>query len=284
MTGSSAAAARRPRRLVLGLAGACHPAPALVVTTVSVLLAAGVGLSTGRVALLGLAVLTGQLSIGWSNDRIDAARDRATGQADKPAATGRVPVEAVAAAAGLALVSTVVLSLLLGPLAGAVALAGVAMGWAYNLGLKATVWSGATYLLAFATVPTVPYLALPGHPWPPWWAPVAGALLGFGAHFANVLPDLRDDAATGVRGLPQRLGPRAGVVVMACALAAASVVLGFGPAAASLAFALTASAVGIAGAAAATVAAVVAPESPVAFRITMAMAVVDVGMLIAAIA
>ncbi|MGH3680824.1 MAG: UbiA family prenyltransferase, partial [Natronosporangium sp.] len=27
-----------------------------------------------------------------------------------------------------------------------------------------------------------------------------------GAHFANVLPDLADDAATGVRGLPHRLG------------------------------------------------------------------------------
>ena len=38
--------------------------------------------------------------------------------------------------------------------------------------------------------------------------PVAGALLGVGAHLVNALPDLADDEATGVRGLPHRLGPR----------------------------------------------------------------------------
>src|SRR3712207_7375206 len=32
--------------------------------------------------------------------------------------------------------------------------------------------------------------------------------LGVGAHLLNVLPDLEDDAATGVRGLPHVLGPR----------------------------------------------------------------------------
>jgi 4-hydroxybenzoate polyprenyltransferase len=34
---------------------------------------------------------------------------------------------------------------------------------------------------------------------------IAAALLGLGAHFVNVLPDLADDHATGVRGLPHRL-------------------------------------------------------------------------------
>jgi 1,4-dihydroxy-2-naphthoate octaprenyltransferase len=51
----------------------------------------------------------------------------------------------------------------------------------------------------------------------------AGALLGVGAHLLNVLPDLADDAATGVRGLPHRLGARlsrlaaAGVLLLASA-------------------------------------------------------------------
>jgi 4-hydroxybenzoate polyprenyltransferase len=112
---------------------------------------------------------------------------------------------------------------------------------------------------------------------------VVGALLGFGAHFANVLPDLRADAATGVRGLPHRLGPRAGVVVMAISLAAASVVLGFGPESASTAFALTASAAGILGAVASATAAARAPDSPVAFRITLAIALLDVALLIAVV-
>ena len=37
----------------------------------------------------------------------------------------------------------------------------------------------------------------------------AAAALGSAAHFVNVLPDLADDAATGVHGLPHRLGPLA---------------------------------------------------------------------------
>jgi 4-hydroxybenzoate polyprenyltransferase len=281
MTGAVEAARVRPRELVRGLAGACHPAPTVAVTTVSVLLAAGVGLSAGRVVMLGAAVLTGQLSIGWSNDRIDATRDVTTGRSDKPVAAGQVPLAVVAAAAASALVATIVLSAFLGARPAAAALTLVAAGWAYNLGLKSTALSGVPYIIGFGALPAVPYLALPGHPWPPWWAPVTGALLGFGAHFANVLPDLRDDEATGVRGLPQRLGPRAGVIVMAAALAAASVVLGFGPAAASIAFALAASSVGIIGAVVAAVAATRNPDGPAAFRITLLIAVLDVGLLIA---
>ena len=42
--------------------------------------------------------------------------------------------------------------------------------------------------------------------WPAWWVMVAGAALGAGAHFANAIPDLDDDRATGVTGLPHRLG------------------------------------------------------------------------------
>ncbi len=247
---------------------------------VAVVLAAGTGLDVGRVALLGAAVLTGQLSIGWSNDWIDAARDRAVGRTDKPVAAGTVPVGLIAVAASTALAATIVLSILLGLSAAAALLIGVAAGWAYNLGLKSTIWSGATYLLAFGALPVAPYVALPGQPWPPWWIPVVGALLGFGAHFANVLPDLRSDAETGVRGLPHRLGPGAGVIVMAVALAAASVILGFAPATMSVIFALAVSAAGIALAAATAMAAIRAPRSPVAFRLTIVIAILDVMLLI----
>lgn len=42
---------------------------------------------------------------------------------------------------------------------------------------------------------------------------VADALLGVGAHVANTLPDLDDDAATGVHGLPHRIGRTASSAV-----------------------------------------------------------------------
>src|SRR5664279_1994312 len=270
MTGSAPASRMRTRRVVLGLAGACHPAPTVAVTTVAVLLAGGVGLGLRQVLLFGAAVLTGQLSIGWSNDRIDAARDLATGREDKPAAAGRVPLPILSAAAGLALVATAGFSVALGARAATAALTLVAAGWAYNLGVKATVLSGLAYIIGFGALPAAPYLALPGHPWPPWWAPTTGALLGLGAHFANVLPDLRDDAATGVRGLPQRLGPRLGVLVMAIALAAASIVLGFGPVRASVAFGVVVASLGVLAGAIAVLLAIRRPDGGAAFRVTLA--------------
>lgn len=270
----------RRAQLVRGLAAACHPAPTVAVTAVAVALAIGVGLSAARVVVVGAAVLTGQLSIGWSNDAIDAARDERTGRADKPVAAGRVPVGVVRRAAAAALVATIALSGLLGLAAGACALALVAAGWAYNLGLKSTVWSGAAYLVGFAALPAAPYLARPARAWPSWWVPAAGALLGLGAHFANVLPDLGDDAATGVRGLPHRLGRRGSVIALALSLAAASVVVGLGPSNASATFTAVACAVGIAGAAAVVIAAVLRPDSPAAFRVALVLAVADVALIV----
>ena len=54
---------------------------------------------------------------------------------------------------------------------------------------------------------------------------VAGGALGAAAHLANVAPDLEDDLATGVRGLPHRLGPRVSAVACALLLGGASIVL-----------------------------------------------------------
>lgn len=268
--------------MLRGLVGSCHPVPTVAVTLIAMLLAVGVGLGLLRVLLVGAAVCTGQLSIGWSNDRIDAARDAATARRDKPAATGVLPLNVLTASAALALVATVVLSLTLGWRAGIAALILVAAGWSYNLGLKATVLSGLAYVVGFGALPAVAYLALPGHQWPPWWAPVTGALLGLGAHLANVLPDLRDDAATGVRGLPHRLGPRASMAVMALVLAAASLIAVLGPARTPTALGWTAATLGAVVAAASAVLGIRHPGSGVAFYGLLAVALLDVVLFVLA--
>lgn len=278
-TGS--APSRRPGRApVLALLASCHPVPTAGVTLVSVLLGAAVGLGAGRVVLVGLAVLTGQLSIGWSNDAIDAGRDAAAVRADKPAAAGRISRRALTRAAGAALVATVALSVLVGGWAAVALLTLVAAGWAYNLGLKATLASGLAYVIGFGAFAAAPYWARPGHHGPPWWVPVTGALLGLGAHFANVLPDLRADAATGVRGLPQRLGAERSTSVMALALAAAAVVLALGPSRPA-AVAVGAVVVGVGAAVAVAVLARRRPDSPAAFRLVVLLAVFDVGLVLA---
>jgi 4-hydroxybenzoate polyprenyltransferase len=222
--------AARTSSLLRALALATHPGPAVAVTTVATLLAVASGTPAGRTALVCAAVLAGQASIGWSNDWLDADRDRAVARADKPVVQGAV---SPALLRGLALGSAalaVALSLLLGLAPGLLLLLLVASGWAYNAGLKRTIWSGAGYVVGFGALPAGVVAAAPGDAAAPWWLVVAGAALGGAAHLANVAPDLEDDLATGVRGLPHRFGAGVSAVSGAALLAAASLVLVLGPA------------------------------------------------------
>lgn len=215
--------------MVAGLARGCHPGPTVAVTALVTALAAAAGQDAGGCLLVALAVLSGQLSIGWCNDAADAGRDAAAGRADKPAVDGTITPRALWVAAAVALVCCVPLSLASGVLAGSAHLLGVLAAWAYDLGLKATVLSWAPYAVGFGVLPGFVTLGLPGEPWPAWWATAAAALLGVGAHLANVLPDLADDLATGVRGWPQRLGAARLRALLPLPLLAATCLLVFGP-------------------------------------------------------
>lgn len=208
-----------------GLLMACHPGPAATVTVLVAVLAVAAGHDGRTCLLVAAAVLAGQLSVGWSNDAVDAARDRAAGRYGKPVVSGSVGEGTVWGAAAVALGLAVPLSLACGPLAGGVHLAAVVAAWAYNLGVKATVLSWLPYAAAFAAVPAFVTLSLPGSPWPAWWAMAAGALVGVGAHLGNVLPDIGSDLVTGVRGWPQRLGPARVRLLLPVPLVAASAVL-----------------------------------------------------------
>jgi 4-hydroxybenzoate polyprenyltransferase len=260
---------------------ACHPVPTVAVTVMTTGLAAGAGNDAGTCLLAGLAVVTGQLSIGWSNDALDARRDAAVGRADKPVATGAVSPRTVAIAAAIALAVTVPASLTLGWRAGLAQLVGVACGWAYNLGLKSTVWSWLPFAIAFGLLPAVATYALPDPVAPPWWAWAAGALVGVSAHLGNVLPDLAEDEATGVRGLPHRLGATVTATLGLGAALAASVLVVVAPDS-------TPSRWAWAGVAAAAVIAVAAflvvrrrPSSEAAFYATMFVAAIGVVLLAA---
>ena len=112
--------------------------------------------------------------------------------------------------AAIAVPASLALAAALGPVSLAIDAAMTAVAWSYNLGLKSTVWSGASYAVAFGLLPSFAASALPGHPLARWPVTAAAALLGLGAHFANVLPDLAADERNGVRGLPQRLAARSG--------------------------------------------------------------------------
>lgn len=220
---------RHRHRVLVGLVLACHPLPTLAVTALATTYAASVGRGVSGSLLVAITVLVGQLSIGWCNDAVDAGRDLRAGRQDKPVATGVVPRVVVGRAAAIALLLSLPLSLASGLLAGAVQLLVVAAGWAYDLGVKRTVLSWAPYAVAFAALPAFASLGLPGAPWPPWWVMAAGALLGVGAHLANVLPDIEADVADDIRGLPQRLGRRATSLLTPVPLVLATVALVVAP-------------------------------------------------------
>ena len=213
------------RALVL----ATHAGPAVAVTTVATLLAVAAGVGPGRTALLLVAVLAGQASIGWSNDWLDAGRDRAVARPDKPVVQGAVAPSTLRGAALAAAALAVVTSLALGVVPGVLLLVLVASGWAYNAGLKQTAASVVPYATGFGALPAGVVAAAPGTPPAPWWLVAAGGALGAAAHFANVAPDLEDDLATGVRGLPHRLGAVPSAVAGAVLLGAAVAVLVLGP-------------------------------------------------------
>ncbi|MGY1724617.1 UbiA family prenyltransferase [Blastococcus sp. SYSU DS0533] len=223
------AGAARPGATTRALVRATHLGPTVAVTTVATLLAVAADVPPARTALLCVAVLAGQASIGWSNDWLDADRDRAVARADKPVVQGAVAPATLRSAALAAAATTVVLSLVLGLVPGALLLLLVASGWAYNAGLKRTAWSGAGYVVGFGALPAGVVAAAPGTPAPPWWLVAAGAALGGAAHLANVAPDLEEDLATGVRGLPHRLGARVSAGCGALLLAGATLVLVLGP-------------------------------------------------------
>ena len=227
--GPAAVTPRQPLPAAAGLLRACHPEPTAAVTVLVTALAAASGRGTLGCLLVGSAVLTGQLSVGWCNDLVDLERDTAAGRRDKPLVAGVPAARTAAVAAGCALALCVLLSFANGFAAGLAHLAGVTAAWAYNLGVKRTAASWLPYALAFGLLPAFVTLGLPGSPWPPAWSTAAGALLGVGAHFTNVLPDIDADLAAGVRGLPQRLGRRVTRTLAPLPLLAASAVLVLGP-------------------------------------------------------
>ncbi|MDT0268453.1 UbiA family prenyltransferase [Streptomyces sp. DSM 44915] len=206
-------------------ARAAHPVPVLVVTGLTACLAVSLGHSAASTMLLVLAVLTGQLSVGWLNDLVDAGRDARAGRVTKPVAQGRLAPAAVTAMVVGSALAAIALSLACGWPAALAHLVALVSAWVYDLGAKATAWSVLPYLVSFGLLPAFVSLALPGGPLPPLWLVASGALLGGAAHFVNTLPDLADDARVGVRGLPHRLGAVGSRVAAAVALLGSALLL-----------------------------------------------------------
>jgi 4-hydroxybenzoate polyprenyltransferase len=269
---------------VSALVRSTHPGPTATVTLLSLVLSLAVSLPVGPLVVVVVAVLAGQVSIGLSNDLVDVDRDRRVGRTDKPLALGLVSPRVVGAVAVATFAVGVALPFFLSAPAGLAHLVLVVSGWAYNLGLKRTAASVVPFVVSFGLLPAVVTLALAPPAPPAAWALGVGGVFGVAIHFTNVLPDLGDDAATGVAGLPHRLGRLpAGVTAFAALAVAAGLTLAgqlgsgasvLGPLVAVLGFVVV---LGIAVAGAAVV--VRGGDTRLLFRLIIVAALVLVGQL-----
>lgn len=192
--------------MLTGWIRACHPGPTAMVTVVVTALAAKVGWTGWALAGVGLAVLLGQLSVGWSNDAVDARDDADARRTDKPTVSGAASSRALLTAAVVVAVAACALSwVVAGPIGGTCHVIGVAMGWLYNLRLSRTGWAWLPYGIAFGLLPSFVYLGFDST-WPPAWLTIAFAVLGVSAHLGNSLRDLDTDTSVGLGGTASRLG------------------------------------------------------------------------------
>lgn len=217
--------ARTPFAALAALWRSTHPGPTLVVTALAALLGAAAALSLAGIALLTCAVFLGQVSVGLSNDAIDVRRDRVSGRTDKPLVHDGSLVRAAWIAAVVSLVSALSLSLPLGMWMATAHAIFLASAWGYNVGLKATSVSVVPFIVSFGIFPSLVTLAETQPVFAPPWATFAGAAFGVAVHFTNAVPDLDDDARTGVRGLPHRLGAQTSLLIAFATVAIAAIVV-----------------------------------------------------------
>ena len=198
-------------------AQAAHFGPTMLITAISFLLASRLWWE-GPAYVIAFTVFLGQLLIGWSNDVYDYQDDLRHNRVYKPLVSGQLKIEKLRRATFILLPFAVIANLL-GPLGlkgGAVYLLGVGCGIAYNFYFKFRITSALAYLIALAALPASIFYAVDRNP--PLWVLATSSLLGVAFHFANVLKDLSADRDSQIGGLPQRLGKRTSLIIIAILL------------------------------------------------------------------
>ena len=196
---------------IAGLLKASHFGPTLIVTSISWFFAAYYWWE-GPAFVIAFGVFTGQLVVGWSNDLYDYEDDLKHNRVKKPLVAGLISRKYLTNWLCF-MVPFAFVANLLGPLGfkgGLVYMFGISMGVAYNFYFKYNRFSWLPYALAFAALPSC--VAISKGVTPPTWMWLGGAIFGSAAHFINVIKDMDQDRASGIGGLPQRLGKRNSIV------------------------------------------------------------------------
>ena len=208
---------------IVGLAKASHFGPSLLVTSLSYFFAQ-LYWQPGSALIIALGFFSGQLIVGWSNDLIDYADDLSHKRINKPLVAGLITRKFLQS--WLAVMIPVALFInLFGPLGfvgGGLSIFAIVWALGYNFYFKFNIFSPLPYAVAFAILPSC--MAYSQDKTPPTWMWLGGALFGMAAHFLNVLKDMDQDHASGIKGLPQRCG-KTGSIIASIILIALGVTL-----------------------------------------------------------
>jgi len=205
-------------RKVKGLLKAAHFGPTLIVTAISFAFATYFWWE-GPAYVIAFGVFNGQLIVGWSNDLYDFDDDLRHQRSKKPLVSGLITKQYLRKWLRFMVPFSFVANLL-GPLGikgGLVYMLGIACGVAYNFYFKFSILSPLPYAIAFAALPSSVTISKDINP--PIWMLLGGALYGMAAHFINVIKDMDQDQASGIKGLPQRLGQTKSIAVAAVLIA-----------------------------------------------------------------
>lgn len=170
------------RSLIIGLVKASHFGPTLIVTLASFFIAELYWPLASSV-LIALAIFSGQLIVGWSNDLIDYKDDLAHQRLKKPLVAGLISIPFLRSALTLVIPIALLLNLSgpLGLTAGGLSLFTIGWAIAYNLYFKFNLFSPLPYAIAFGLLPSL--IAMSAGEIPPPWMWTTGALFGCAAHF-----------------------------------------------------------------------------------------------------
>ena len=193
-------------RVLSGLVRLTHPFPSALDAAVTFVLAILAGATGGRAALLGVAMLAIQFSIGAFNDVVDAPADAVAGRS-KPLVDGRVPARLALGVAAVAGLTGLVLAACAGPAAAGVALTGHGIGLVYDFRLKGSPWSWLPYAVGIPLVPIFAWVGATGDlPTPILVLAGLGVLAGTSLAIANSLADAERDAASRTATVATTLG------------------------------------------------------------------------------
>ena len=211
---------------VIGLAKASHFGPTVLVTTLS-LFFASLYWWEGPAIVIAFGVFLGQLVVGWSNDLIDYQDDLKHQRMNKPLVSQSINQKTLLRSLRIVLPLALLVNLFgpLGFIGGGLSIFAIGCAVAYNFYFKFTAFSWLPYGIAFAALPSC--MALSKGYLPPMWMWLGGAFFGVAAHFINVIKDINQDHASGIKGLPQRFGTKGSIAVAVLLILAAIALLVF---------------------------------------------------------